>query len=128
MFTAQERLESIKTALVASLPAMAMMASWELVWHRWQSLPLQLAIAALSAALFGLTYRYTVRQSSNSHLKGGVVLAFSGVRGLAFLGQEPLTVTAWIPLVQSLLLFGLTALVLEWLIGQGIVKPGSHDY
>lgn len=44
---------------------------------------LHLANAALAGLLFGVTYRYVVRQGENPHLSSGVVLAFALVRGLA---------------------------------------------
>lgn len=44
---------------------------------------LHLANAVLAGFLFGVTYRYVVRQGENPHLSSGAVLAFALVRGLA---------------------------------------------
>jgi hypothetical protein len=48
-------------------------------WH-WLG---GLAIAIFSGLLFGVTYRYIIRQDQNPQLKAGGVLAFGLVRGLA---------------------------------------------
>ncbi|NJN88715.1 MAG: hypothetical protein HC881_23575, partial [Leptolyngbyaceae cyanobacterium SL_7_1] len=44
---------------------------------------LQGAIALATGFLFGVSYRYIVRQDENSHLKSGAILAFGIIRGLA---------------------------------------------
>ncbi len=46
-------------------------------------LVLRLGIAIASGFLFGVTYRYIIRQDDSTHLKSGAVLAFGLVRGLA---------------------------------------------
>ncbi len=43
-----------------------------------------IAIGLVSGFLFGVTYRYIIRDDRNSHLNDGAVLAFSLVRGLAW--------------------------------------------
>jgi hypothetical protein len=43
----------------------------------------KVAIAWLSGFLFGVTYRYVIRDDENPHLKDGAVLAFGLVKGLA---------------------------------------------
>lgn len=45
-------------------------------WLRWGG-------AWASGFLFGVTYRYIVRNDRNPHLKGGAVAAFAIVRGVA---------------------------------------------
>ena len=75
------------------------------------------AIALLAGFLFGVTYRYIIRQDQNSHLKSGAVLAFGLVRGLAQVEMSIATQTAWVPIVsfaiESILLFAIARLVLD---------------
>lgn len=75
------------------------------------------AIAIFAGFLFGVTYRYIIREDQNSHLKSGAVLAFGLVRGLA---QVELCIAAqsdWIPTVsfaiESVLLFAIARLILD---------------
>ena len=99
-FTPAERLESAKVAIVGGLVA-GLISFGLLLLHRFIAAKLTLplsslwsgfagltllvngAIATLSGSLFALTYRYAIRQDDNPQLKGGVVLAFALVRGLA---------------------------------------------
>jgi hypothetical protein len=50
-----------------------------------QDLLFSLATAWTSGFLFGVTYRYIIRDDSNPHLKDGAVLAFTIVRSLALI-------------------------------------------
>ncbi len=80
--------------------------------------------------MFGLTYRYIIRQDSNPHLKSGAFVAFGAVRGLgqidAGLNSQATFVALW-PLivlsVESLVAFALTGLVLDWCINHNLIKP-----
>jgi len=93
---------------------------------------LKSAIVLFSGFLFGATYRYVVRQDANPHLKAGAVMAFGLVRGLA---QVEVTASQVAPLLlslrvgESLLLFWLVAMILDWFIQQGWVKafPSGGD-
>jgi len=75
------------------------------------------AIALFAGFLFGVTYRYIIRQDQNSHLKSGAVLAFGLVRGLAQVEMGIATQSAWIPIIsfaiESVLLFAIARLVLD---------------
>ncbi|MGB3239926.1 MAG: hypothetical protein WBB29_16640 [Geitlerinemataceae cyanobacterium] len=85
------------------------------------------AIALLSGFLFGVTYRYAIRDDRNPHLKSGVVLAFGLVRGLAQVDgaldgeTAPLFVGVWA--IESVLFFAIAAKVLDWAIDRRWVKP-----
>lgn len=74
-------------------------------------------IALLAGFLFGVTYRYIIRQDQSSHLKSGAVLAFGLVRGLAQVEMSIATQTEWIVIVsfaiESILLFAIARLVLD---------------
>lgn len=86
-------------------------------------------IAVVSGFLFGVTYRYIIRLDQNPHLKSGAVLAFGLVRGLGQVevGLHRQTVLLpWLILVgESILLFAITRLGLDWLLAQNWVKPFS---
>lgn len=88
---------------------------------------INLGIVLLSGFLFGVTYRYVIRQDKNSHLGDGAVLAFGLVRGLAQLqatldwNRPPLPYVLMV--VASVTLFAITRIVLDWALGQGWVKP-----
>ena len=88
---------------------------------------------AASCLLFGVVYRYALRQDlGNSQLKGGVVAAFGLVRGLAIAdalqtgvdGQLSVDVVAQGALLagQSVLTFGFAAVALEFALQRGLLK------
>ncbi|BAZ15567.1 hypothetical protein NIES4071_74390 [Calothrix sp. NIES-4071] len=94
---------------------------------------LSAAIVLFSGFLFGVTYRYIVRDDNNFQLKAGGVMAFGLVRGLAQvnmtvipsdinnLGHDALPLI--LLLAENIFLFGLAALGLDVAIRVGWVKP-----
>lgn len=88
---------------------------------------IRLAVAWLSGFLFGVTYRYIIREDSNPHLKDGAVLAFGLVRGLAPVeGQQNLIDAFWLVGVlgiETILCFLLARFTLDWAIHHGWIKP-----
>lgn len=143
-FTPEERLASLKTGAIAGIVAF-LIGILLLLWHRIDAvgLPTALemathglggqtfwiggAIAGLSGALFGLTYRYAVRRDTNVQLKSGVVLAFGLVRGLALVDTSAAIYQHFWPFLaaigESLLLFAIVASLLDWGFSQGWLKP-----
>ncbi len=133
-FTDEDRIESLKAAVLAGIAA-GIVAAVLLLAHRVPSLGLGSAlasiasglsgstfwisalIAGLSGGLFGITYRYAVRQDENSQLKAGVVLAFSLVRGLALVNvAAAVSLQGWpfaVAIAESLLMFTTAAASLE---------------
>lgn len=91
------------------------------------NLLLKLAIAGLSGFLFGVTYRYVIRDDQNPHLKNGAVFAFGLVRGLAPVEvQQKLTNAVWIWCIlgiESIVCFAIARLALDWAIHRHWVKP-----
>ena len=94
-----------------------------------------IAIAALSCAVFGVTYRYAVRQDvGNNELKGGVVGAFGLARGLsaadvylrasALNGETGFATYAQAALLtgEGVLLYAFAAIALEQSFKLGILK------
>lgn len=143
-FTDEDRVESLKAAVLAGLAA-GVAAAVLLLAHRWPAMGLGAAlaslraglsgstfwvsalIASLSGGLFGITYRYAVRQDNNSQLKAGVVLAFSLVRGLALVNvAAAVSLRGWpfaVAIAESLLIFATAATSLELARQQNWVKP-----
>ncbi|KAM3094168.1 hypothetical protein ACKFKF_28060 [Phormidesmis sp. 146-12] len=85
------------------------------------------AIAIIAGFLFGITYRYVIRQDQNSHLKSGAVLAFGLVRGLAQIDVGVASRGVLLPFVvlaiESVLLFAIARLMLDWTMAQGWLRP-----
>ena len=92
------------------------------------------AIALISGFLFGVTYRYIVRQDQNPHLKDGAILAFGLVRAfgqidirLSFQTEKMPTLLELLPLaavsLESMILFAVAGVVLNWAIARGTIKP-----
>lgn len=87
----------------------------------------RIATGTVCAFLFGVTYRYIVRQDKNPHLRSGAVGAFALTRGLSqlensnwsALSPDITTVLplAW-PIVKSFSLFLVIRIVLDYALGQ----------
>jgi hypothetical protein len=91
-------------------------------WH-WL---LSWAIAGFSGLLFGVTYRYIIRQDQNPQLKAGGVLAFGLVRGLAQIDAG----WSWsfvVLAVESVLWFVVAAIVLDTALRIGWIKPFASN-
>ncbi|OKH10917.1 hypothetical protein NIES592_23585 [Fischerella major NIES-592] len=90
------------------------------------------AIATFSGLLFGVTYRYIIRQDQNPQLKNGAVLAFGLVRGLAQVDVGFACSGDVLPLVamsvESVLWFKIAAIALDKATQRGWVKPFSSDF
>jgi hypothetical protein len=139
-----ERIESIKAGVVASLAVAiaftgASLLNRLILATRFEPLAglqasadgigflLSGAIAVIAGVLFGITYRYVVRQDQNSHLKSGAVLAFGLVRGLAQIDVGVMTQGVLLPFVvlalESILLFAVARVVLDRTMSNGWVRP-----
>ncbi|MBD2231360.1 hypothetical protein H6G07_07195 [Phormidium tenue FACHB-1052] len=143
-FTDEDRIESLKAAVLAGIAA-GMAAGSLLLAHRvptigWGAALTSIAsglsgstfwvsaiFAGLSGGLFGITYRYAVRQDPNPQLKAGVVLAFSLVRGLALVNvAAAVSLRGWpfaVAIAESLLIFAAAAASLELARQQNWIKP-----
>lgn len=132
-----ERLESLKAGIIGGLSLgftwlithlintlllaryFELLASLQVTvnWH-WL---VSLAIATFSGLLFGVTYRYIIRQDQNPQLKAGGVMAFGLVRGLTQIDvgwSIPSVVLAG----ESVLWFIVAAIALDIAIKFGWVK------
>lgn len=143
-FTDEDRIESLKAAVLAGVAA-GMVAAGLLLAHRIPAVGfgaalaslraglsgstfwISAAIAGLSGGLFGIIYRYAVRQDDNPQLKAGVVLAFSLVRGLALVNvAAAVSLQGWpfaVAIAESLLIFATAAASLELARQQKWIKP-----
>ncbi|UJB68918.1 hypothetical protein HRE53_21160 [Acaryochloris sp. 'Moss Beach'] len=140
-FTPQERVESLKagglsagvaTFVFAILLAINEgLAQWPIADSRligsWISLSGSLVSVAISGLLFGVTYRYAIRQDTNPQLKSGVVLAFSLVRGLAQVdtgfGITDTVLPFVLMAVESWVVFSCDRIVLDQSLQRGWLKP-----
>lgn len=125
-----ERLESIKAGILGAIAFTFSYLIGEGIrsillmnWGNEANLWLKLAIALLSGALFGITYRYIIRGEDNSHLKEGAVLAFGLVRGCVPLELKPslLDNLGELSLIlgENIFYFLFTRLILDWAFNQG---------
>jgi hypothetical protein len=133
MTTLAERLESLKSGIVAGSMAAGTEATLQLVqgFSTVGALDLgygvDVAIATVSGFLFGVTCRYAIRKDENPHLSSGVVLAFGLVRGLAQVNGQDLSLST-LPLIgfavlESILLFAVAYTGLSVAMRVGWVKP-----
>jgi hypothetical protein len=138
MTTFADRLESLKSGMVAGSMAAGTEGSIQLIqgisnlggsasYGLDFGFGVDVAIAALSGFLFGVTCRYAIRQDENPHLSSGVVLAFGLVRGLAQVNGQDLSLSIF-PLVvfavlESILLFAVAYAGLSMAMRIGWVKP-----
>lgn len=81
----------------------------------------------LTGFLFGVTYRYIVRQDDNPHLRDGAVLAFTLVRGGGLLelqtGQAGMGPAIALLMVESLIGFAVARSSLDWAMKKQWLKP-----
>ena len=141
--TSGDRIESLKTGTLAALSftvaysviavgnSLVLAEQFEVLASLQITIAVNLlvrvAAAWLSGFLFGVTYRYVIREDKNPHLKSGAVLAFSLVRGLAPVEvNQNLTNTFWslgVLGVESIFCFAITRLTLDWALHHHWLKP-----
>jgi divalent metal cation (Fe/Co/Zn/Cd) transporter len=135
----QERLESIKAAVLSGITLALIAGFGSLINPEFMRLPtiaLEVGVAGFSGGLFGITYRHLVSQNlvsqnqdspQNEHLKSGAIGAFALVRGLAqaelFWVYRHNLWAVGITLVESFVLFGVAALILDLALKLNWVKP-----
>jgi hypothetical protein len=133
-----ERIESLKAGGFSALAtgsffgltivlhqlALQQQLGWQVTTANWL---VGWAIAIFSGFLFGVTYRYIIREDENPHLKSGAVTAFGLVRGLAQADASLSSDYNLLPLAlstgESILLFAVARLLLDWALSQGWLKP-----
>ena len=123
-----ERIESLKAGGLGAIATTIAFSLTALIPLQPIAFPLigaQAAIALVTGFLFGVTYRYIVRQDDNSHLREGAVLAFGLVRGLAqgekSLITQPLMTGAVV--LESVAMMAIACVGLEVAMRRGWLKP-----
>ena len=138
-----ERIESVKAGLITAIAftiadLIAILLN-NLIFVRWgmqfrllhltsqlDSL-ITIATALVSGFLFGVTYRYIIRNDRNSHLKDGAVMAFGLVRGLALLEATAIkSGQFWsltILITESIWGFAIARYCLDFALQKKIIKP-----
>lgn len=138
-----ERIESIKAGAIGGLSVAVAwgvtslgnqlmlspgLESWA-IFPEWQRLWLSGASAGVAGFLFGVTYRYIIRDDVNPHLKSGAVFAFGLVRGLAQVEVGLSNPNSLFPVAvmasESILMFAVARVLLDAAIARHWVKPFS---
>jgi hypothetical protein len=85
----------------------------------------RVAIASFITFLFGVTYRYIIRQDANTHLKSGAIGAFALTRGLSQLEAiwDGSLLMASLILGESFGLFVAAQCLLDWAMQQRLLQP-----
>ncbi|PON92815.1 homer protein [Trema orientale] len=132
----EERLESVKAASISAIVGTLAGLPISLTQVSSSSqLILPVAITFVSCALFGVTYRYTIRRDLDDvHLKSGAWAAFGVVKGLAALGAgQPLALNTEsflshafdgaIYVSENLLVFVFAAVGLDYCFKARLLSP-----
>jgi hypothetical protein len=140
-----ERIESVKAGIVGggafAIAELVVILARSLIGtfvFKYTSAPvalnlewlLQLAIGLVSGFLFGVTYRYIIRDDQNSHLNDGAVLAFGLVRGLALIENNfdvAALLSLFVLIMQSIICFAIARLILDLAMTRKLIKP-FKDY
>jgi hypothetical protein len=118
----EERIESAKAGAAAGIGGAIAVFPLLLLAPSPTALPavLELLTAGVSGFLFGVTYRYAVRDDdSNAQLRGGVVAAFGLVRGIAAASSvllspdDDMIGRGALAMGESMLLFAFAAVAVE---------------
>ena len=135
-FTPEERMESVKGGAIAAVVTLSTSLLWNagLVTIGLTLAPsttiLNVAVTTFCGFLFGVTYRYIMRQDSRSHLKSGAVGGFALVRGLSQIEgawTDHFSVAIATPLLESFAVFALAQIALDQALHTGWLRPFSSD-
>jgi len=138
-----ERIESLKAGILAAFSftiayGLLVIANNFLLFKQFEvfaflpsisvlELTSKVAIAFLSGFLFGITYRYIIREDKNPHLKDGAVLAFGLVRGLAAIEvKQNLSEVVWLLsllTIESIICFAIARSALDFALQHHWLKP-----
>lgn len=136
----EERLESVKAASISAL--VGTLSGLPICFTQATNptqLLLSVAINFVCCALFGVTFRYTVRRNlDDAQLKTGVAAAFGVVKGLAILSAGPLLelnfesllAYAWdgtIYVSENLIIFVSAAVSLDYCLKTRLLSPFPID-
>ncbi|MEO0456295.1 MAG: hypothetical protein AAF152_06875 [Cyanobacteria bacterium P01_A01_bin.114] len=136
--SAQERIESVKAGLIAAIAGgltgffLGILKTLFGEVTLGPELILSIAITTFCSFLFGITYRYIVRQDANPHLRSGALGAFALVRGLSKIEatwSNALPMMSYVDMLgESFGIFAIAQLTLDFAITHALVKPfGSAE-
>jgi hypothetical protein len=130
--TWEERIESLKAGAVgagaiAPLSLLTLFTNQQFFSTQFPFNLVSCAIALLAGFLFGVTYRYIIREDENSHLKSGAVLAFGLIRGFSQIEIGINTQSTLLPFVmlagESVLMFAIARFGLDLALHRNWVRP-----
>ncbi|GJR12668.1 hypothetical protein Tco_0795320 [Tanacetum coccineum] len=123
----KEKLESVKAAVISAI--VGTLASLPISLIRYTNsyeLIVSTAIVVVTCALYGATYRYTIRRDfEDFHLKNGTSAAFGIVKGVATLDKQ-LSLDAFtgaVCVAENVLIFIIAAAGLDICYKMGILLP-----
>ncbi|KAK9076626.1 hypothetical protein SSX86_004960 [Deinandra increscens subsp. villosa] len=123
----KEKLESVKAASISAI--VGTLASLPLsITHvtNTHDLTVSVAITIITCALYGATYRYTIRRDLDDfHLKTGTSAAFGIVKGVATVDGQPSldALSGAICVFENVIIFLLVAAGLDICYKMGILSP-----
>lgn len=136
-----DRIESVKAAVSSAFVGVSAFSAYNLLWNHAPlniNLVVEYLKTLLSLSLFGITYRYAVRNDENSNLKQGVVASFALTRILGTVSVDCSDAslmecivkygTDFALLSQSTLVFSqylLSSLCLESFFSRGLIAKKS---
>lgn len=121
-FAIAELIIALFQATVAQFFPQYSLASITLNWE----LLLQLFFGAVSGFLFGVTYRYIIRDDRNSHLSDGAVFAFGLIRGLALIENNLIwseILSLLFLITKSIVCFTIARFILDLAISRKLIQP-----
>jgi hypothetical protein len=135
-----ERIESIKAGSLGGIAAGIVygltIACDVAILHdsspSFLSLGLEAAIAIVCGFLFGVTYRYIIREDRNNHLNDGAVLAFGLVRGLALVDVDEFDLSqVWMDgliVGKSVVMFAIARCAIDYALKVNWVLPFTQQH
>lgn len=134
--TLKERLQSLKAGGLAAIAFTGIYGS-SVAIHVWRGETepiislINIGSALLSGFLFGVTYRYIIRNDANPHLRDGAVLAFTLVRSSGLLEglQSPLTegFSLLLGLMESFIGFAIARSCLDFALARQWLAPFGSE-
>ncbi|XP_078439972.1 homer protein [Wolffia australiana] len=125
----QERLESVKAGAISAI--VGTLACLPISAYQATSVfqaAAQLGVVFLSCALFGITFRYTVRRDlDDAQLKTGTCAAFGFVKGLSAVEYSSsfsdLAINGAVQVSESVFVFLFSAVALDFCFKTGLLSP-----
>jgi hypothetical protein len=126
-----ERIESLKAGVISGISIIfAFLATTVINTSLLDFQPswlISTLLMGFSGFLFGVTYRYIIRNDHNPHLKSGAIMAFGLVRGLAEIDSawkyRDQIQNAFVLAGESIFYFAIAATILNFAIQKNWIRP-----